>query len=82
MESNGPFPNTKTDLECVRSVLYVTVARLLPDTDGVVLVGQMLSPGKVVALESSSHSCEPLSAPWLGPPPRTTLQLAELELLK
>ena len=53
---------SKADFEGVRSVLNTAVARLLSDTDGVVLVGEMDSSSKVVALQSSSHSGEPLGA--------------------
>ena len=59
----GHRVDAETDREGVGCVLDVTVARLLPDTDGVVLVGEMLSSSKVVALESSRHSSEPLAAP-------------------
>ena len=41
---------TKTDFEGVRRVLNAAVSRLLSDTDGVVLVGEMDSSSKVVTL--------------------------------
>ena len=53
---------TETDFEGVRRVLNAAVSRLLSDTDGVVLVGEMYSASKVVTLQSPSHSCEPLGA--------------------
>ena len=52
---------SKTDFEGIRRVLNTTVTRLLSDTDGVVLVGEMDSSSKVVTLQSSRHSGEPLS---------------------
>ena len=53
---------SKTDFEGIRCVLNTAVSRLLSDTDGVVLVGEMDSSSKVVTLQSPSHSCEPLAA--------------------
>ena len=53
---------TQTDFEGVGGVLNATVAQLLSDTDGVVLVGEMDSSSKVITLQCSSHSCEPLAA--------------------
>ena len=52
---------SQTDFEGVRRVLDAAVSRLLPDTDGVVLVSEMFPSSKVVALQRSSDSSEPLS---------------------
>ena len=70
---------SKADFEGVRSVLNTAVARLLSDTDGVVLVGQMDSSCKVVALQSSSHSCEPLGASCTWSPLGITLDLTAIK---
>ena len=75
---------TETDFECVRSVLNAAEARLLSDADGVVLVGQMDSSSKVVALQSSSRSCEPLgtAGPWSPLSSALYLTLYEMKLIK
>ena len=71
---------TETDFECVRSVLNAAEARLLSDADGVVLVGQMDSSSKVVALQSSSRSCKPLRAAGRWPPLNSALYLTAKEM--
>jgi len=71
---------SKADFEGVRSVLNTAVARLLSDTDGVVLVGEMDSSCKVVALESSSYSCEPLGASCTWSPLGITLDLTDSDI--
>ena len=76
VDSVGP---AEADPEGVGRVGNAAVARLLPDADGVVLVGEVLSSSKVVALESSSDSCEPLTAPRPGSPPHVTLNLTDLD---
>ena len=59
--SPGVGIHTETDFEGIRRVLNTAVARLLSDTDGVVLVGEMDSSSKVVTLQSPRQSGEPLS---------------------
>ena len=74
-DGGGGRVESHAHFEGVGRVLDVAVARLLPDTDGVVLVGEMSSSSKVIALESSRHSCEPLAAPGPRPPPHVALNL-------
>ena len=75
---------SETDFECVRSVLNTAVASLLSDADGVVLVGQVDSSSKVVALQSSSRSREPLgtAGPWSPLCSALYLTLYEIKLIK
>ena len=67
--------DSQTDFEGVGGVLDGAVADLLPDADGVVLVGEMDSSSKVVTLQSSSQSREPLSAPGPRSPLNITFYL-------
>ena len=71
---------SETDFECVRSVLNTAVASLLSDADGVVLVGQVDSSSKVVALQSSSRSSEPLGTAGRWPPLNSALYLTAIEM--
>ena len=75
---------SETDFECVRGVLNTAVASLLSDADGVVLVGQVDSPSKVVALQSSSRSRKPLgtAGPWSPLCSALYLTLYEIKLIK
>ena len=70
----------QTDFEGVGRVLDGAVAYLLSDTDGVVLVGEMDSSSKVVTLQSSRHSGEPLSTAWPRSPLSCTLDLTVIEM--
>ena len=70
----------EADLESVRSVGDAAVADLLPDTDGVVLPGQVVTSSEVVALDGSSSSCEPLGAARPRLPPHIALQLTDSDV--
>ena len=75
----GGGVETQADLEGVRSVGDAAVASLLPDTDGVVLVGKMDSSSKVITLQCSSHSCKPLGASCTWSPLSITLNLTAIK---
>ena len=77
----GQTVHTETDFEGIRRVLNTAVARLLSDTDGVVLVGEMDSSSKVVTLQSSRHSGEPLSTSWPWSPLSGALGLTLEEII-
>ena len=70
----------EADLESVCTVGDAAVACLLPDTDGVVLARQVVTSSEVVALDSSSNSCEPLGAPRPRLPPHIALQLTHSDV--
>lgn len=70
----------EADLEGVRSVGDAAEADLLPDTDGVVLARQVVTSSKVVALDGSRSSSEPLGAARPRPPPHVALQLTDADV--
>ena len=70
----------EADLEGVRSVGDAAEADLLPDTDGVVLARQVVTSSKVVALDGSRSSSEPLGAARPRLPPHIALQLTHSDV--